>query len=207
MPSASLDCPYCGTPLASGVTQCPNCLNPIEAPAPEPAPVPEQPQVVHETAPDYEEKPANAPSDWRYVSLFAKIIAIPVLILLIVNIVMPVAHKAGETKQANQSVDKLKSIGDAVKKYAGDHEGKLPPMTTIPAFQSAIEKYLPNGKAADALQQPGSTSYYWINPSVSEQKLTAIKNPETVEVAEEVVPHEGHIEVLYADGHISMVSK
>jgi len=120
---------------------------------------------------------------------------------------MPVAHKAGETKQANQSVDKLKGIGDAVKKYAGDHDGKLPPMTTIPAFQSALEKYLPNGKAPDALQQPGSTSYYWINPSVSEQKLTTIKNPETVEVAEETVPSEGHIEVLYADGHVSMVAK
>jgi hypothetical protein len=99
---------------------------------------------------------------------------------------------------AAQAPDNLKMMAAALKMYAADYDGVLPPMNKPEAFRKALDDYVEN---AEVFRDPETDEFYGLNPALSGKKITEIKDPgKTIAIYQVKPGKDGNRGVVFADG-------
>jgi prepilin-type processing-associated H-X9-DG protein len=148
------------------------------------------------------------------VSGFMLLFSIPVM----AGMTLPALARAKQRAQAINCVNNLKQLGLAVRIYANDHNGQLPPAAT---WCDAIQGSVGSPKVFECPSEPGQRCAYAFNAKLNGKKEGEI-DPQTVLLFESdagwngtggatnVKPHKHSnrtVNVAFADGSVQQLSR
>lgn len=106
--------------------------------------------------------------------------------------------------QAAEAESNLKQVGLAMLMYTEDNNESFPPMKTPAEFKKAVYRYV---KSDAVFIDPVSKAAFIPNPRLSHKSLADIAQPADMVAAYDPTPTgDGQMIVLFADGHVKMVS-